>query len=74
VGYFQEKDLFGPTILYLRSTLNTESEYVHIDYDLLVYPNIKNFLIIICRSCDCRSNECRSFKRDPQLCKVGVIF
>jgi hypothetical protein len=32
-AYLQEKDVFGPSILYSRSTLNTESEYIHIDYD-----------------------------------------
>jgi hypothetical protein len=28
-----EGGVFGPSILYSRSTLNTESEYIHIDYD-----------------------------------------
>ncbi len=32
-AYLQEGDVFGPSILYSRSTLNTESEYIHIDYD-----------------------------------------
>ncbi len=70
--YRQEEDVIGISILYSISTLNFESEYIHIDYDLHIYHNIKTFLIIIYWSCDCRSsdfrsNECRSFKRDPLL-------
>jgi hypothetical protein len=32
-AYLQKGDVFGPNILCSRSTLNTESEYIHIDYD-----------------------------------------
>jgi hypothetical protein len=41
--YRQEEDVIGPNILYSISTLNFESEYIHIDYDLLVHHNIKPF-------------------------------
>ncbi len=32
-AYLKEGGVFGPSILYLRSTLNTESENISIDYD-----------------------------------------
>ncbi len=32
-AHLQEGDVYGPSISYSISTLNTESEYIHIDYD-----------------------------------------
>jgi hypothetical protein len=38
-----KRGAFGPSILYSRSTFNTESEYMHIDYDSHVCATIANF-------------------------------
>jgi hypothetical protein len=105
--------VFGPSILYSRSTLNTESEYIHIDYDsttarirnysqfifisklMVTYIRrslcqiMKILLIIIfrscncrsfdcrsseCRSSDCRSSDCRSNERDPWFSYIFLFI
>jgi hypothetical protein len=40
-----KRGVFGPSILYLKSTLNTESEYIHIDYDFTrhMFGTIANY-------------------------------